>query len=78
MSAKKKNLLVIVVAVLGCTVLLVGGSLDNDPLKSAGVVLVLSTLVLEIIFLRCPNCRRWLGRKFRPGKHCPHCGEIIE
>ncbi|WP_312941493.1 hypothetical protein [Oscillibacter sp.] len=78
MSAKKKNLLVIVVAVLGCIVVLAGGMMDSDLVKSAGVVLVLSVLVLEIIFFRCPNCKRWLGRNFRPGKHCPHCGEIIE
>ncbi|WP_369281863.1 hypothetical protein [Oscillibacter sp. GMB15532] len=78
MSAKKKNLLVIAVAALGCTVVLAGGMLNNDPLRYAGVALVVSVLVLEIIFFRCPSCKRWLGRRFRPGKHCPHCGEVIE
>ncbi len=78
MSAMKKYVLVIVVAVLGCIVVLAGGMLENDLAKSAGVVLVLSVLALEIIFFRCPSCKRWLGRSFRPGKHCPHCGEIIE
>ncbi len=78
MSAKKKNLLVIIAAVLAVRVVLAGGLLDNDLVKPVGVVLVVSVLVLEIIFFRCPSCGRWLGRSFRPGKHCPHCGEIIE
>ena len=78
MSAKKKNLLVIAVAVQGCIVVLAGGLLDNDSVRYVGVGLVLVVLVMEIVFFRCPSCRRWLGRNFRPGKHCPRCGEVIE
>ncbi len=78
MSAKKKNLLVIIAAVLAVLVVLAGGLLDNDSVRYVGVGLLLAVLAMEMAFFRCPSCRRWLGRNFRSGKHCPHCGEIIE
>lgn len=78
MSARKKQTIVIAFLVVGVVLALLGRLQDPEMGRFIGVPFILLGLVLEAALFRCPACGRWLGRSFRPGKHCPYCGEIIE
>ena len=41
-----------------------------------GVVFAIIAVIFWLIFGRCPNCGRYLGRII--GRHCPHCGEKLD
>ena len=40
-----------------------------------GVVLVVAALILDLVWMRCPECGKWMDRD--PGNFCKHCGAQI-
>ncbi len=61
-----------VIVILGLAAWTVGLSFDMMWLSVLGMVLVLLSFMFEMIFHRCPECGKYLGKYFC--KHCPHCG----
>ena len=45
---------------------------------AAGLILIGICLVLMFLLMRCPHCRRYLGRDYVAGRRCPYCGKTIE
>jgi len=54
----------------------IGSKTQNHILILAGITVAFASAAFWIIFGRCPNCGKHLGRE--PGKYCPHCGEKLE
>lgn len=46
------------------------------PLTFIGAVVMLSCLIPDYLYNRCPHCKKWLGRN--SGAFCHHCGERID
>lgn len=78
MSARKKQAIVLTFLVAGGALVLLGRLQNPEMGRFIGVPYILIGLVLEVALFRCPHCGRRLGKSFRPGRHCPYCGEIID
>ena len=46
------------------------------PLTFVGFVVMLSCLIPDYLYNRCPHCKKRLGRN--SGAFCHHCGEKID
>ena len=46
------------------------------PLAIIGFVVVLSGLVLDFLYNKCPHCGKHMGRN--RGDFCPNCGRKID
>lgn len=40
-----------------------------------GLILMTAAIVINLLFYRCPSCKKHLGRT--AGDYCPHCGSRI-
>ena len=47
-----------------------------EPLVIPGCLIILSCLIPDYLYNKCPHCQRHLGRN--EGHFCPHCGEQID
>ena len=48
------------------------------PLADAGAVLVAAGIIVGLLKIRCPFCRRFLGIAGPVGSYCPFCGETLK
>ena len=68
----------------GTALFLAGCLLDErfaSPWCAAGGAVILVSMVLGIVKLRCPFCHHFLGLLFSPSprrRHCPRCGCDME
>ena len=47
-----------------------------EPLLIIGAIVMLSGLIPDFKYNRCPHCRKRLGRN--EAKYCQHCGKPID
>ncbi|MBQ4647529.1 MAG: hypothetical protein IJB76_00010 [Clostridia bacterium] len=45
--------------------------------NTAMIVFFILYFVATLIWLRCPNCKKYLWHLTPFAKHCPHCGEAL-
>lgn len=66
---------------------IIGAAIVADQVKNSTtltlllILLGLSFFIPDLIFWRCPNCNRYLGKRipiYREHFYCPFCGEEIE
>lgn len=66
---------------------IIGAAIVADQVKNSTtltlllILLGLSFFIPDLIFWRCPNCKRYLGKLvpvYREHFYCPFCGEEIE
>ena len=75
MTLRQKQKLVAVLTGIGLAVLLMNTVIGSIGLIILGVVLVVAALILNLVWIRCPECGKWLDRD--PGNFCKHCGAQI-
>ncbi len=46
-------------------------------LSAVGLLILAASIGMDVVKLRCPFCRHFLGVA-PPGKYCPHCGDQIK
>lgn len=59
----------------GVVLALLGTDTGGVWLTIPGMALLLGGLALDAVWIRCPQCGRWLG--WNTGAHCPACGTEI-
>lgn len=74
MSHKDARTLRDILMVVGFVVMIAG--YIYTPLTYIGFVLMLSCLLPDYLYNRCPFCKKRLGRN--NGAFCQHCGEGID
>lgn len=75
MTLRQKQKLVAVLTGIALAVLLMNTVIGSIGLIILGVVLVVAALPLNLAWIRCPECGKWLDRD--PGNFCKHCGAQI-
>lgn len=75
MTLRQKKRLLPVLWMIGLAVLLADTGIGSIGLAVLGVVLVAAALTLNLVWIHCPKCGKWLGRD--PGNFCKHCGAQI-
>ncbi len=65
---------------LSCIVFVVGALADSQLCQEVGFVGILVSLVVgELVWWRCPHCGSYLNRVAPPRDNfCPRCGEKID
>lgn len=63
-------------ACIGLVAWLVGKGNGIYLLRVGGLGFLAASLLINLLFLRCPACRRYLGRD--EGEYCPHCGHRLD
>ena len=54
----------------------VGGALSEMyVLGAVGMGIIFCSMILRVVFYRCPHCGRYLDRS--SGKYCSHCGKPV-
>jgi hypothetical protein len=76
MKLKTAKYILFSACVLMAILFLIGSAAKIHWFIFLGVALAWVGIAFWIVFGRCPNCGKFLGRTY--GKHCPHCGEKIE
>ena len=74
MSNKDAQILRDTLMVVGFVVMLAGYL--YMPLTFIGAVVMLSCLVPDFLYNRCPQCKKRLGRN--SGAFCQHCGAKLD
>lgn len=72
MTLRQKHRLLPVLYMIGLIVLLMATIIES---VLPGVVLLVAVLILNLMWMRCPKCGKWLGRD--PGNFCKTCGAQI-
>lgn len=75
MTLRQKQKLVAVLTGIGIAVLLMDTVIGSIGLAILGVVVLVTALILNLVWLRCPECGKWLDRD--PGNFCKICGAQI-
>ena len=73
MSLRKKQYVIIVVLGTG---LLTAILKAETILGAAGLCLSAAGIILDVVWIRCPQCGTWLGKY--PGDYCSSCGARID
>ena len=76
MKLKTAKYILLSACALMAVLLLAGSAVQSPLLILLGSVIAFAGAVFWIVFGRCPNCGKFLGRT--DGKHCPHCGAEIK
>ena len=61
-----------IAAITIVVIVAIGSLLENLPICVIGFILMIGDAAFNIIFYRCPQCGRHLGRD--GGDYCQHCG----
>lgn len=72
MTLRQKQWVMLFTAVAGMILALIRAGF---ALTLLGVALILGAGVLNLIWMRCPQCGMWLGQY--PGDYCKSCGDKI-
>ena len=75
MTLRQKQRLFLVLYMIGLAILLMDTGIGAIGLAVLGVVVLVAALILNLMWLRCPECGKWLGRD--PGTFCKSCGTQI-
>lgn len=75
MTLRQKKKLLPVLYMIGLAVLLMDTGIGSVGLAVLGVVLLAVALPLNLVWMRCPECGKWLGRDL--GNFCKTCGAQI-
>lgn len=74
MNRKKARNLRDTLLITGVVMML--GSCLCEPLFICGLIVLLSCMIPDFLFNKCPHCGRHLGKN--AGNYCQHCGEKLE
>jgi len=74
MNARKAQKLRNTLLITGTMIALLGVWLEIFAV--IGIVVMLSCMIPEILYNRCPHCRKNLGRN--EGDYCQFCGKAID
>lgn len=74
MDYKDARILRDILMVLGFVVMLAGYL--YTPLTFIGAIVMISCLIPDFLYNRCPHCKKRLGRN--GGTFCQHCGRKID
>lgn len=83
MNANIKRLIIYALLFLGAIVAAVGVymyilyGLSGKIVIGTGIAIMCAGGVYEILFLRCPYCRKQLPLYLMSGDYCPRCGENV-
>ena len=69
MTLRQKQWLILAVTVVSLILMLWH---PNVGVMAAGIVLLLGAGILNLIWMRCPQCGAWFGKY--PGDYCQCCG----
>lgn len=72
MTLRQKWRFTEILAIIGLIVLLMSAVIG---LIMPSIVLMVLAMILNLVWLRCPECGKWLGRD--PGNFCKSCGTQI-
>lgn len=72
MTLRQKQGLILLLTVVGLVLALWH---PNVVVMAAGIMLLLAASLLYLVWIRCPECGKWLDRD--PGNFCKHCGAQI-
>lgn len=50
----------------------------TTPAVIAATALLLVSVALRLVWLRCPHCRRYISHKHLGDVNCPFCGRKLE
>lgn len=64
--------------VVGLFLLLLGVEIKVGFIAYIGLIVVIGSALLEVIFYRCPNCNESLSIRGKKPKHCPGCGYQLD
>lgn len=59
----------------GLIIGLVGALINIAAISFTGVGIMIISIILRLIFFRCPHCGKFLDRS--TGDFCPDCGENV-
>ena len=74
MSYKDARILRDILMAVGFVVIIAGYL--YSPLTFVGFIVMLSCLIPDYLYNRCPHCKKRLGRN--SSSFCQHCGEKID
>lgn len=74
-----KRLLLILLLLMFVSFIIMSGT-GKITFLYIGVIFAAASIILGLIFLRCPECRALLDRPniFGNAEHCPYCGKRID
>lgn len=72
MTLQQKQWLILLVTVVSLILMLWHPTIG---VMIVGLVLLWAAIILTLVWLRCPECGKWLGRD--PGDYCKMCGAKI-
>ena len=72
MTLRKKQWVMLFVTVAGLILALIQAGFG---LTLLGVALILGAGILNLVWMRCPQCGVWFGKY--PGEYCQNCGAKI-
>lgn len=75
---KLKTVKILEVALIGVAVLCLAALYvrESTVFGILGILSAAGSLLVNLIFWRCPKCGRWLGRDSR--SFCTHCGAPLD
>ena len=76
MPPRKVRKVTIYILFLLFALTILGVIIENSLITTLSSFLVMGTVVLYLLFYRCHNCGKFLGRD--NAKYCPHCGKEVE
>ncbi len=76
MNPKTVKLICTAMLVVSILLCLVASAANQGWPVVIALLLCIGAIVLDLIFYRCPECRRYLGRRFV--NFCPFCGEDLD
>jgi len=72
---KKVNSIFWIVFAIGCIAGFIGAFLEGTAILMIGMVAMLCSVILRVIYYRCPHCGKYLDRS--TGEYCPCCGKEV-
>lgn len=70
-----RNTLLYITCALVLILIIAAGFTDTMALYYIAVGLVALFIVLELIFYRCPHCKRPMPHRIGSVEYCPYCGK---
>ena len=69
MSLRQKQILDLLIVGLGLLLVFLW---PEGPGLAVGLLVLVAGLILNVVWIRCPECGTWLGKA--PGDYCHLCG----
>ena len=75
LSPKRIRAVFWIILLIGIIIGLIGAFSEINALMIAGMITMVCSIIVYVIFYRCPHCGRYLDRS--TGEYCPYCGKEI-